>query len=103
MKGGSIVPSHLDEGFNGDTAYQHEHPVVVGAEDDRLRPIDLVKDPGGYLCERRLADHQATVPSIADTDTRTERQQLLIGGVAAPRRPVGAADLADPFGKAGWR
>src|SRR6266487_5706621 len=107
MKGGSIVPGHLDEGLNGVIAYQHEHPIGISAEDDRLWPTDPVKDPWGHLYERpwwatERGDHQATVPSIGDTEiTNNRRQQLLIGGGAAPRRQVGAADLTDPFGKPG--
>src|SRR5437667_9382053 len=101
MEGGSLVPGHLGEGHDRVTASHHEHPAGVGAEDDRLRPIDPLKDPGGDLHKRHWwassrrsegakepGDRQATVACIADTHrTKEGVKQLLTGGVAAIRPP----------------
>ena len=108
MRGGSIVPGHLGVGVDGGTGDQHDHPVALGAEDHPLLPIDLLKDPGGHLHDRKRLvarrDRQAAVPD--DTDTRRSGQhgELLIGGVAALRGPVVATDLTGALGKiCRWR
>src|SRR5205807_708738 len=81
-------------------------PAALGAEDHALLPIDLLKDPGGHLHDRKrliaCRDRQAAIPD--DTDTRRSGQhgELLIGGVAAQRGPVVSADLTGTLGKPCW-